>query len=70
MPLALNGKVFCKADAVYAPIAVGDLLTTSSTRGHAMKASDATRAFGAVIGKALQPLAEGQGLIPMLVTLH
>ena len=70
MPLALTGTVFCKADAVYAPIAVGDLLTTSFTRGHAMKASDATRAFGAVIGKALQPLTEGQGLIPMLVTLH
>jgi len=70
MPLALNGTVFCKADAVYAPIAVGDLLTTSFTRGYAMKASDATRAFGAVIGKALQPLTEGQGLIPILVTLH
>lgn len=70
LPLSLNGKAFCKADAVYAPIAVGDLLTTSSTPGHAMKASDATRAFGAVIGKALQPLTDGRGLIPMLVTLH
>src|SRR5262249_50240841 len=52
-PLALVGKVFCKVDANYAPVAVGDLLTTSATPGHAMKASDAERAFGAVIGKAM-----------------
>jgi hypothetical protein len=53
MPLALTGKVYCKADAQYAPIEVGDLLTTSSTAGHAMKATDHDRAFGAVLGKAL-----------------
>ena len=44
-PLALVGKVYCKADAQCAPIAVGDLLTTSSTRGHAMKAVDPLTAF-------------------------
>ena len=52
-PVALMGKVFCKADADFGAIAAGDLLTTSSTRGHAMKALDRGRAFGAVIGKAL-----------------
>ena len=70
MPLALTGKVYCKADASFAPIAVGDLLTTSPTPGHAMKAHEPGRAFGAILGKALRPLPEGQGLIPVLVTLH
>ncbi|MDQ6868706.1 MAG: hypothetical protein M3178_09985 [Pseudomonadota bacterium] len=36
-PLALMGKVYCKVDASYAPIAIGDLLTTSPTPGHAMR---------------------------------
>jgi hypothetical protein len=52
------------------PIEVGDLLTTSSCSGHAMKASDPFRAFGAVIGKALRPLASGRGKIPVLVALQ
>ena len=69
-PLALMGKVFCKADASLGPIAVGDMLTTSATPGHAMKAGDAALAFGAVIGKALAPLDAGRGLLPILVTLQ
>jgi hypothetical protein len=70
MPLALTGKVYCKVDAQYAPIALGDLLTTSPTPGHAMKATNPLRAFGAVIGKALRPLTQGQALIPILVALQ
>jgi hypothetical protein len=69
-PLALVGKVFCKVDADFGAIAVGDLLTTSATPGHAMAALDSAKAFGAVIGKALQPLREGRGLIPILVALQ
>jgi hypothetical protein len=69
-PIALLGKVFCKVDAGYAPIEVGDLLTTSDTPGYAMKAADPLKAFGAVIGKALRPLQEGQGLIPILIALQ
>jgi hypothetical protein len=68
--LGLVGKVYCKVDADPAPIAVGDLLTTSARPGFGMKASDPTRAFGAVIGKALRPLTAGQGLIPILVALQ
>ena len=68
--IALMGKVYCKVDAEAAPIAVGDLLTSSTVAGHAMKACDRERAFGAVIGKALQPLAAGCGLIPILVALQ
>lgn len=70
LPVALFGKVYCKADAQYAPIEVGDLLTTSDTVGHAMKASDSARAFGAVVGKALGNLPDGRGLIPILITLQ
>jgi hypothetical protein len=69
-PVALLGKVFCKVDAGYGPVAVGDLLTTSDTPGHAMKAADPFKAFGSVIGKALRPLAAGQGLIPILIALQ
>ena len=69
-PIALLGKVFCKVDAEFQAIAVGDLLTTSPTPGHAMAANDQAKAFGAVIGKALQPLATGRGLIPILIALQ
>ncbi|WP_223980407.1 hypothetical protein [Arthrobacter sp. NicSoilB8] len=69
-PIALMGKVFCKVDATEHPIEVGDLLTTSSTAGHAMKATDPARAFGAVIGKALGAFPSGRGLIPILVALQ
>lgn len=69
-PVALIGKVFCKVDARYGPVGVGDLLTTSATPGHAMKVSDPTQAMGAVIGKALRRLEAGAGLIPILVALQ
>lgn len=69
-PIALVGKVYCKVDADHGAIQVGDLLTTSPTPGHAMRAGDAPRAFGAVLGKALRPLAAGRGLIPVLVALQ
>jgi hypothetical protein len=55
-PLALSGKVWCKVDANWAPVEIGDMLTTSPTPGHAMRATDPARAFGAVIGKALGSL--------------
>jgi hypothetical protein len=70
LPLALIGRVYCNVDAQFGPVEIGDLLTTSSTPGHAMKASDPFRSFGAVIGKALQSLREGRGLIPILVALQ
>jgi len=69
-PLALVGKVFCKVDASYAPIEIGDLLTTSATPGHAMKATQSDRAFGAILGKSMGVLAGGTGMLPILVTLQ
>jgi len=69
-PVALLGKVFCKADAQYGAIRAGDLLTTSPTPGHAMKMTDRGRALGSVLGKALRPIGAGRNLIPILVTLQ
>jgi hypothetical protein len=43
---------YCKVDANYSPTDVGDLLTTSPTLRHAMKADDAIKAIGSVIGKS------------------
>jgi hypothetical protein len=70
IPLALSGRVHCRVDAGYAPVGVGDLLTTSPTVGHAMRAEDSQRAFGATIGKALRPLGRGTGLVPILIALQ
>ena len=69
-PLAMLGKVFCKVDADQCPIKVGDMLTTSNTQGHAMKATNRSKAFGSVIGKALQSLKQGKNMIPILVALQ
>jgi hypothetical protein len=69
-PLALVGKVYCKVDAQSSSIEIDDLLTTSCIPGHAMKATDPLKAFGAVIGKALFPLKGGLGIIPILIALQ
>lgn len=70
VPVALMGKVFCQVDARHAPIVAGDLLTTSSTPGHAMKVAEPAQALGAIVGKALDDLSKGQGLISVLVALQ
>lgn len=69
-PIALLGKVYCKVDAQFGAIEVGDLLTTSSTYGHAMKVVHSEKSPGSILGKALQSLKEGQGMIPILVALQ
>jgi|SRR5215218_903700 len=70
LPIALIGKVYCKVDAVHSSIEIGDLLTTSFTKGYAMKAEDPMKAFGTVIGKALSSIKGGLGMIPVLVNLQ
>ena len=69
-PVALNGRVYCWADASTGPIEPGDLLTSSDTHGHAMRASDCTKARGAILGKAMSRLKTGRGLVLVLVTLQ
>ena len=70
MPVALTGRVYCKADASAGSIEPGDLLTSSSTPGHAMKVTNYAEAPGAIIGKAMNSLEKGQGLILVLVNLQ
>lgn len=69
-PIALSGRVWTWCDASEAAIAPGDLLTTSDTPGHAMKAADRDQAHGAVIGKAMSSLKSGRGLVLVLVNLQ
>ncbi|MGC1307089.1 MAG: hypothetical protein WA885_07660 [Phormidesmis sp.] len=68
--LAVLGRVYVKADADLGAIAVGDLLTTSTVPGHAMRVVDRTRAVGAVIGKSLGALERGRGYVEMLISLQ
>ena len=70
VPLAVVGIVPCKVSAENGPIHIGDLLVTSSTPGHAMRGTDRNRMLGAVVGKALEPLPQGRGVIQVLVTLQ
>jgi len=69
-PVALSGRVYCWADASYGVIQPGDLLTTSDTPGHLMAVQEYDQAHGAIVGKAMQSLETGQGLILILVTLQ
>jgi hypothetical protein len=70
VPLALVGQVPCKVTTENGPIHFGDLLVTSSTPGYAMKGTDRSRMVGAILGKALEPLKSGTGIIRVLVTLQ
>ena len=74
--LAHSGRVKVKADARFGAIAIGDLLVTSATPGHAMRSKPVKvgeaeiHRPGTLIGKALEPLATGQGEILVLLTLQ
>jgi len=70
VPLAVVGIVPVKVNAENGPVRPGDLLTSSSTSGQAMRASRERVAVGVVLGKALEPLAEGAGVIRALVVLQ
>jgi len=76
IPLAVAGVVPVKVTDEGGPIAAGDALTSSSTPGHAMKAAKvrvggiAFFPSGVVIGKAIEPLHSGNGVIRALVVLQ
>ncbi len=70
-PVALTGRVYALVDTKEGgEIKPGDLLTTSSTPGYAMKATDVQKRSGAVIGKAMTFLKEDKGLVLVLVSLQ
>jgi hypothetical protein len=68
IPVAVVGIVPCKVSAENGPVRVGDLLVTSGIPGHAMR--DENPRAGTILGKALEPLAAGTGVIEVLVTLQ
>ncbi|MBI3872144.1 MAG: hypothetical protein HY304_03595 [candidate division Zixibacteria bacterium] len=68
IPLAVVGIVPCRVSTENGPIRPGDLLVTAATPGCAMR-DDSPRP-GTILGKALEPLAQGRGLIRVLVTLQ
>jgi hypothetical protein len=69
-PVALSGRVYVKAKDIGGHIEPGDFLTTSPVPGYAMKAKDAERARGAIIGKAMTALEAEEGLVLVLVSLQ
>jgi hypothetical protein len=70
VPIAILGVGSCKVSAENGPIRPGDLLVTSSTPGHAMRADRESAQPGTILGKALESLDAGTGLIQVLVTLQ
>ena len=68
--VALSGRVYVQADTSNGAIKSGDLLTTSGLTGHAMRVTDHLRAQGAILGKAMSSLSEGNGMVLVLVTLQ
>jgi hypothetical protein len=76
LPVAIVGIVPTKVSTENGPVRVGDLLTTSSTPGYAMRASPVrvgrvkVYRTGTILGKALEPLKEGKSVIKVLVTMR
>ena len=65
-----SGRVRIKADARFGAIRIGDLLASSPTPGHAMRADGDRVRPGTVLGKALESLPSGQGDVLALLTLQ
>ena len=74
--VATTGRVKVKVDATNGPIQIGDLLVTSDKEGVAMKSMPVEiggvriHRPGTLIGKALEPLAQGTGEILVLLSLQ
>lgn len=74
--VATTGRVKVKVDASRGAIRIGDLLVTSEREGMAMRSEPIVVAGtkihrpGTLIGKALEPLLEGQGEILVLLSLQ
>ena len=74
--IATTGRVKVRVDARTHPVNVGDLLVTSDVAGTAMRSEPIDVAGiklhrpGTLIGKALEPLARGEGEILVLLSLQ
>ncbi|HEY3929250.1 MAG TPA: hypothetical protein VGL89_12815 [Candidatus Koribacter sp.] len=70
IPMAVIGVVPTRVSTENGPIHRGDVLVTSSHSGYAMRGTDRSKLAGAILGKALQSLDSGEGVIEVLVSLH
>ena len=74
--VATTGRMKVKVDASNGPIQIGDLLVTSDREGVAMKSVAVEiggvriHRPGTLIGKALEPLANGTAEILVLLSLQ
>jgi hypothetical protein len=74
--VATTGRVRVRVDAGKSPIRTGDLLVTSGRAGLAMRSEPIEiggaqfHRPGTLIGKALEPLSEGEGEILVLLSLQ
>lgn len=68
--VAMVGQVYVWCTSENGQIVPGSLITTSSTPGHGMKATDSERSFGAVVGKALTGLEGSKGLVLVSINLQ
>ena len=67
-PVALAGKAMCKVDARNKPVNAGDFIVTSNTPGCGMSGSiNSFERIGTVIGKALDGLDNGIGIVPVFI---
>lgn len=66
--VATSGVALCRVDAGDTGIAIGDVLVTAATLAHATRGT--ADAPGIVLGKAMEPLTAGTGMIRVLVTLR
>jgi hypothetical protein len=68
LPVGIVGIVPVKVSAENGAIHRGDMLTTSSTPGYAMRATEYVP--GAMLGKAMGELNSGTGVIEVVLLLH
>ncbi len=69
-PIALTGRTYVYATTENGAIAPGDFLTSSSIPGYAMKVKKHRKAQGAIVGKAMTSLKEGDGFVLVLINLQ
>ncbi len=68
--VTITGRTYVTASNVNGDIKVGDLLTSSSIPGVAMKATKKRKMKGAVIGKAMTSLESPEGYVLVLIHLQ
>lgn len=67
VPIAMSGTVPVKFSDENGEIKPGDMLTTASKQGHAMKCKDIVKCQGSIIGKAMQN-QDSTGEVQMMIS--